>query len=52
MKRPVVLVVTRRMLRKNKYVDYVGEFHLELLMRAGMLPVMVPVADGATAFSR
>ncbi len=49
MKRPVVLVVTRRMLRKNKYVDYVGEFHLELLMRAGMLPVMVPVADGAAA---
>lgn len=50
MKRSVVLVVTRRMLRKNKYVDYVGEFHLELLMRAGMLPVMVPVADGAAAF--
>lgn len=49
MNRPVVLVVTRRMLRKNKYVDYVGEFHLELLMRAGMLPVMVPVADGSAA---
>jgi gamma-glutamyl-gamma-aminobutyrate hydrolase PuuD len=49
MKRPVVLVVARRMLRKNKYVDYVGEFHLELLIRTGMLPLIVPVAEGAAA---
>ena len=34
MKRPVVLVVTRRTIRKNKFIDYVGEFHLELLIRA------------------
>jgi gamma-glutamyl-gamma-aminobutyrate hydrolase PuuD len=46
MKRPSVIVVTRRTVRKNKYIDYVGEFHLALLMRAGLLPVMVPVADG------
>ncbi len=33
MKRPAVLVVTRRTIRKNKYIDYVGEFHLALLVR-------------------
>jgi len=49
MKRPAVLVVTRRTIRKNKYIDYVGELHLALLIRAGILPVMVPVADGAPA---
>ncbi len=47
--RPRVVVVTRRTSRKGKYIDYVGEFHLELLMRLGLLPVMVPVADGAGA---
>lgn len=49
MKRPSVLVATRRTIRKNKYIDYVGEFHLALLIRAGILPVMVPVAEGALA---
>jgi putative glutamine amidotransferase len=47
--RPRVLVVTRRTTRKDKLIDYVGEFHLALLMRLGLLPVMVPVADGAAA---
>jgi putative glutamine amidotransferase len=50
MKRPSVLIVTRRTIRKNKLIDYVGEFHLALLMRAGILPVMVPVAEGAPAY--
>ena len=27
--RPKVLVVTRRTTRKNKYIDYVGEYHLD-----------------------
>ena len=49
MKRPAVLVVTRRTTRKNKYIDYVGEFHLELLIRLRTLPVMVPVVDGTLA---
>ena len=49
MKRPSVLVVTRRTVRKNKYIDYVGEFHLALLIRIGVLPVMVPVCEGAPA---
>ena len=42
MKRPAVLVVTRRTTRKNKYIDYVGEYHLELLIRLRILP-----ADGS-----
>ena len=49
MKRPSVLVVTRRTIRKNKYIDYVGEYHLALLIRLGILPVMVPVVEGALA---
>src|SRR5450631_3698053 len=47
--RPPVVVVTRRTARKDKYIDYVGEFHLALLIRLGLLPVMVPVAEGADA---
>jgi hypothetical protein len=31
MKRPVVVVVANRATRKDKLIDYVGEFHLELL---------------------
>jgi putative glutamine amidotransferase len=49
MKRPSVLVVTRRTIRKHKYIDYVGEFHLALLIRIGVLPVMVPVVESAPA---
>jgi gamma-glutamyl-gamma-aminobutyrate hydrolase PuuD len=47
MKRPAVLVVTRRTIRKNKYIDYVGEYHLALLVRLKTLPVMVPVVEGS-----
>jgi gamma-glutamyl-gamma-aminobutyrate hydrolase PuuD len=47
--RPVVVVVTRRTLRKNKYVNYVGAFHLELLLRLRLLPLMVPVVEGTVA---
>ena len=49
MKRPAVLVVTRRTVRKNKYIDYVGEYHLALLVRLKTLPVMVPVVEGSYA---
>jgi gamma-glutamyl-gamma-aminobutyrate hydrolase PuuD len=49
MKRPAVVVVTRRTVRKHKYIDYVGEFHLALLVRLGILPVMVPVVEGTAA---
>lgn len=46
MNRPVVLVGARRTTRKNKFIDYVGEFHLELLVRLRILPVIVPVVAG------
>lgn len=49
MKRPVVLVVTRRTARKHKFIDYVGEFHLQLLIRVRTLPIMVPVVEGTRA---
>ena len=49
MKRPSVLVVTRRTVRKNKYIDYVGEYHLALLVRLKTLPVLVPVVEGSRA---
>lgn len=49
MTRPVVLVVTRRTSRKHKFIDYVGEFHLHLLMRSRTLPIMVPVVEGTSA---
>ena len=44
MARAHVLVVTRRTTRKNRYIEYVGESHLENLMQAELLPVMIPVA--------
>ena len=49
MKRPSVVVVTRRTLRKEKYIDYVSEAHLALLVRLKMLPVMIPVVEGTLA---
>lgn len=49
MKRPTVLVVTRRTTRKNRPIDYVGEAHLELLVRLRILPVMIPVVAGTPA---
>jgi gamma-glutamyl-gamma-aminobutyrate hydrolase PuuD len=49
MNRPAVLVVTRRTIRKNKFIDYVSEAHLALLIRLKTLPVMVPVVQGARA---
>lgn len=49
MQRPIVLIVTRRTVRKSRLVDYVGELHLALLIRMRILPVMVPVVDGTLA---
>jgi gamma-glutamyl-gamma-aminobutyrate hydrolase PuuD len=49
MKRPAVLVVARRTTRKNMYIDYVGEFHLALLVRLEILPLIVPIVKGAEA---
>ena len=49
MNRPVVLVCARRTTRKNKFIDYVGELHLELLIRLRILPMIVPVVAGTPA---
>lgn len=46
MTRPYVVVVANRATRKNKLIDYVGEFHLELLVKLGVAPVIVPVVAG------
>jgi gamma-glutamyl-gamma-aminobutyrate hydrolase PuuD len=49
MNRPVVLVVARRTTRKSRLIDYVGELHLELLIRLRTLPLVIPVVDGTPA---
>jgi len=49
MTRPVVVVVSRQTQRKKKIIDYVGELHLELLIKLGMMPMIVPVVEGTPA---
>jgi gamma-glutamyl-gamma-aminobutyrate hydrolase PuuD len=49
MKRPEVVVVSRRTARKDKLIDYVGELHLELLIHLRTLPIIVPVVEGTPA---
>jgi putative glutamine amidotransferase len=46
---PGVLVVSRRTVRKNKQIDYVGEAHLQLLLHLQVLPIIVPVVEGTLA---
>jgi len=46
MKRPAVVVTARRTIRGIRRIDYVGELHLEILIRLGTLPVVVPVVEG------
>lgn len=46
MKRPAVVVVTRRTERRTRFVEYVGEAHLDLLIRLKLLPVIVPSTEG------
>jgi gamma-glutamyl-gamma-aminobutyrate hydrolase PuuD len=50
MRRPTVLVTTRRTERGIRYIDYVGELHLELLLRLRLMPVIVPVVRGVLSF--
>eukprot|EP00439_Symbiodinium_sp_Y106_P042562 s3998_g5.t1 len=39
---PRILCVARRYLRKNKYVDITGEFHLDLIQDNGGAPIILP----------
>ncbi|XP_076952556.1 putative glutamine amidotransferase GAT1_2.1 [Bidens hawaiensis] len=43
---PRVIIVSRRSLRKNKFVDFVGEYHLDLIVGYGAVPVIVPRVSG------
>ncbi|GMJ00703.1 hypothetical protein like AT5G38200 [Hibiscus trionum] len=43
---PRVLIVSRRSVRKNKFVDFVGEYHLDLIVTYGAVPVIVPRVTG------
>ncbi|RWR72230.1 putative glutamine amidotransferase PB2B2.05 [Cinnamomum micranthum f. kanehirae] len=43
---PRVLIVSRRCVRKNKFVDFVGEYHLDLIVNYGAVPVIVPRVSG------
>ncbi|KAJ1480426.1 peptidase C26-domain-containing protein [Baffinella frigidus] len=43
---PRVLVVARRQTRKNKFVDFVGEYHISLLQESGACPILIPRTDG------
>ncbi|GER24943.1 class I glutamine amidotransferase-likesuperfamily protein [Striga asiatica] len=46
---PRVLIVSRRCVRKNKFVDFVGEYHLDLIVKYGAVPVIVPRVSGVHA---
>jgi gamma-glutamyl-gamma-aminobutyrate hydrolase PuuD len=50
MRRPVVLITARRSTRGIRYIDYVGELHLELLTRLRIVPMVVPVVADALGF--
>ncbi|XP_030955873.1 putative glutamine amidotransferase GAT1_2.1 [Quercus lobata] len=43
---PRVVIVSRRTVRKNKFVDFVGEYHLDLIVGYGAVPVIVPRVNG------
>jgi gamma-glutamyl-gamma-aminobutyrate hydrolase PuuD len=43
---PRVLIVSRRTVRKNKFVNFVGEYHLDLIVSYGAVPVIVPRVTG------
>ncbi|XP_048129382.1 putative glutamine amidotransferase GAT1_2.1 isoform X2 [Rhodamnia argentea] len=43
---PRALIVSRRTVRKNKFVDFVGEYHLDLIVAYGAVPVIVPRVSG------
>jgi gamma-glutamyl-gamma-aminobutyrate hydrolase PuuD len=47
MRWPAVVVTTRRTARGIRYIDYVGELHLEILLRLRTRPIVAPVVEGA-----
>ncbi|KAG6490397.1 putative glutamine amidotransferase GAT1_2.1 [Zingiber officinale] len=49
---PRVLIVSRRTIRKNKFVDFVGEYHLDLIVAYGGVPIIVPRVSGVHSLLR
>lgn len=43
--KPVVLIVSRRLVRKNKPVNWVSEAHMSMLMQQGVIPIVVPIVE-------
>lgn len=43
---PRILMVGRRLIRKSKYVNFVGDFHLNLVLEMGAVPVILPRSKG------
>lgn len=44
-----ILCVARRYNRKQKYVDFVGEYHMDLVQQFGGTTIIVPRTDGTLA---
>ncbi len=40
-----VLIVSRRLIRKDKPINWVSEIYLELFAKAGVMPIIVPIAE-------
>ncbi len=40
-----VLIVSRRLIRKNKPINWVSEIYLELLAELGIVPIIVPIVE-------
>eukprot|EP00916_Digyalum_oweni_P024012 GHVL01039753.1.p1 GENE.GHVL01039753.1~~GHVL01039753.1.p1 ORF type:complete len:382 (+),score=61.61 GHVL01039753.1:15-1160(+) len=39
---PRIFIVGRRHLRKNKFINFVGDYHIELIQEYGGLPILIP----------
>jgi gamma-glutamyl-gamma-aminobutyrate hydrolase PuuD len=40
-----VLIVSRRLIRKDKPINWVSEIYLQLLAEGGVMPILVPIAE-------
>lgn len=40
-----ILIVSRRLTRKNKLINWVSEIYLKLIAENGIMPIIVPIAD-------
>ena len=38
-------MVSRRLIRKNKTIDWFSEIYLQLLAERGVMPIIVPIAE-------